>query len=196
MKTKLTRDQIKALIRSGATWFVLLIVWRLVTMFIWSLFFGSTVQDEADYGVGTKASATVTIFTSFVSMIILAVANAVMFARNNGDERRALVDASREDGFSMLEYFKKFIPVNIVHMGLYVLTQLIFCGFFAAFGFRYVASTGGTVLERFHVADAGFYLLTNNALLGLLLNIIVMAGLLLGTRLFVLWRWQKEKVER
>ena len=196
MKTKLTRDQIKALIRSGATWFVLLIVWRLVTMFVWSLFFGSTVQDEADYGVGTTASATVTVFTSFVSMIVLAVVNAFIFARNNGDERRALVEASREDGFSMMQYFKKFIPSYIVYVGFYVLTQLIFCGFFAAFGFRYVASTGGTVLERYHIADAGFYLLTSNALLGLLLNIILMTALLVGARLFVLWRWQKEKVER
>ncbi len=196
MKTKLTRDQIKALIRTGATWFVLLIVWRLVTMFVWSLFFGSTVQDEADFDVGTKASATVTIFTSFVSMIILAVVNAVMFARNNGDERRALVEASRADGFSIIRYFDRFIPSYIVYIGLYVLTQLIFCGFFAAFGFRYVASTGGTVLERYHIADAGFYLLTNSALLGLLLNIIVMTALLVGARLFVLWRWQRERVER
>ena len=165
-------------------------------MFVWSLFFGSTVQEEADFDVGTKASATVTIFTSFVSMIILAVVNAVMFARNNGDERRALVEASRADGFSIIRYFDRFIPSYIVYIGLYVLTQLIFCGFFAAFGFRYVASTGGTVLERYHIADAGFYLLTNSALLGLLLNIIVMTALLVGARLFVLWRWQKEKVER
>ena len=64
MKTKLTRDQIKALIRTGATWLVLLIVWRVVTMLVWSIFFGSTVQDEADHDVGTKTSAAVTIFTS------------------------------------------------------------------------------------------------------------------------------------
>lgn len=196
MKTKLTRDQIKALIRTGATWLVLLIVWRVVTMLVWSIFFGSTVQDEADHDVGTKTSAAVTIFTSFVSMIVLAVTNAVIFARNNGDERRAFVEASREDGFSVIRYFERYIPSYIVYIGFYVLTQLIFCGFFAAFGFRYVASTGGTVLERFHIADAGFYLLTNSALLGLLLNIIVMTALLVGARLFVLWRWQRERVER
>ncbi|MBQ9080708.1 MAG: hypothetical protein IJY27_06520 [Clostridia bacterium] len=196
MKTKLTHDEIRGLIKAGAIWFGFLIVWRIVTMLLWSMFFGSTVQDEADYDVGTKASATVTILSSLVSMVVLAVTNAVIFARNNGDERRALVEASREDGFSLMNYFKKFIPVHIVYVGLYVLTQLIFCGFFAAFGFRYVASTGGTVLERFHIADAGFYLLTNNALLGLLLNIIVMTLLLCGTRLFVMWRWQRDRVER
>lgn len=196
MKTKLTRDEIKALIRTGAKWFVLLIVWRIVTMIVWSIFFGSTVQDEADHGVGTRASATVTVIASFAAMITLAVINGYMFARNHGDERRAFIYASRNDGFSMKEYFAKFIPEHAVYIGFYALTQLIFCGFFAAFGFRYVASEGGTVLERFHIADAGFYLLTGNALLGLLINIIVMTALLCGARLLVLWRWQREKVDR
>ena len=196
MKTKLTRDEIKALIRTGATWFVLLIVWRVVTMIVWSIFFGSTVQDEADHGVGTRVSAMFTTITSFAAMIALAVIKGYMFARNHGDERRAFIDASRNDGFSMKEYFKKFIPEHAVYIGLYVLTQLVFCGFFAAFGFKYVASQGGTVLERFHIADAGFYLLTNSALLGLLLNIICMTAILCAARLLVLWKWQKEKLER
>ena len=196
MKTKLTRDEIKALIKSGAIWLVVLFGWRLLTMILWSMFFASTIDNELSYDVGTSESRFVTVLSSFVSMVLLALVNNVTFARNNGDERRALVEASREEGFSLVEYFKKFIPQHIVYVGFYILTQLIFCGFFAAFGFRYNAATGGTIIERFHVADSGFYLLTGNALLGLLLNIIVMTALLCGARLFVLWRWQKEKLER
>ena len=196
MKTKLTRDEIKALIKSGAIWVGVMIGWRLLTMILWSMFFGSTIDDELSYDVGTSESRFVTVLSSFISMVLLAIVSNVTFARNNGDARRALVEASREEGFSLMKYFKKFIPLHIVYVGIYVLTQLIFCGFFAAFGFRYNAATGGTLIERFHVADSGFYLLTNSALLGLLLNIIVMTALLCGGRLLVLWVWQKEKLER
>ncbi len=196
MKTKLTHDEIKVLIKSGAIWFGIMIGWRLLTMILWSMFFGSTIDDELNYDVGTSESKFVTVLSSFVSMILLAVVSNVMFARNNGDERRALVNASRQGGFSLIEYFKKFVPLHIVYIGLYTLSQLIFCGFFAAFGFKYNAATGGTIIERFHVADSGFYLLTGSALLGLLLNIICMTALLCGARLFVLWLWQREKLER
>ncbi len=196
MSIKLTRDEIKALIKSGAIWLGVMIGWRILTMILWSMFFGSTIDDELNYDVGTSESRFVTVLSSFVSMILLAVVTNVIFARNNGDARRCLVEASREQGFTLIGHFKKYIPQHILYLTIYLATQLIFCGFFAAFGFRYNAATGGTVIEHFHVADSGFYLLTNNAILGLLLNTIVMTALLCGGRLLVLWRWKNEKIDR
>lgn len=196
MKTKLTRAEIKGLIRAGAIWLITLIAWRILTMIFWGMFFGSTIDAELSLYETSTVPRTVTILSSLVAMLILAAVSGFNFARNNGDQRRALIEASREEGFSLLVHMKKFIPLYAVSMGLYVLTQLPFCGFFAAFGFKYNVATGSTAFEKLHVADAGFYLLTGSALLGLLLNIIIMTALLVGARMLVLYTWQKETLER
>ncbi len=172
---KLSRNDIRDLIGTGAKWLLCITAFRLLTLIFYTMIFSSEMNIIIDYDKNTALARAIVVGTSFVSWIIFLLVYTVFYVRSHGDERRRVLSASREPGFSALRFCLGYLPTMIVRTALLAVTQLIFCGFFAIYGFKYTVSTGSTIFERFHIADAGWYLVTGNAFLGLLLNIVFAA---------------------
>lgn len=191
---KPTRDQVRSLIVSGARWLGAIVAWRVVTMIIYIILFSSGINVMVDYDHDTATARAIVVSVSFVSFILLLLFCFLAYVRGNDTERRRVLGLAREPDFSALHFtFFEYWPLIAVKVALLALTQLVFCGFFAAFGWRYTIETGSTVIERLHIADAGWYLLTGNAALGLLLNIVFSAILLYAAQLLAVKRFASDK---
>lgn len=182
------RNAIRIMIKNGFLWFGYIWIYRIVTLILYTIFFGSTVE-AAVYEKNFAEARDVTVLASLVSVLLFGVFYTVIYSRSNGKERRELFTASREEGFGYLGYFKKYIPEMALYTAVHFMTQLIFCGFYTAFGFRFDETQ--TLIERLHVADSGFYLMTG--ILGLLLNTLYMALTVCLMRLAVLVIWKNDK---
>lgn len=190
---KPTRDQVRSLIVSGVRWLGAIVAWRAVTMIIYIILFSSGINVMVDYDHDTATARAIVVSVSFVSFILLLLFCFLAYVRGNDTERRRVLGLSREPGFSALRFTLGYWPLIAVKVVLLALTQLVFCGFFAAFGWRYTIETGSTVIERLHIADAGWYLLTGNAASGLLLNIVFSAILLYAAQLLAVKRFASDK---
>lgn len=166
---------------------------KVITLIFYSVFFTSAVAKSTDYE--TNDAFIITVVSSFVSIILFAVVTAVVTYNNSNSGRREAVLASREPDFGFIRYFKHTYLVKVaISTGVYFATQLVFCGFYSAFGYRYTTQTGGTFLERIHVADAGFVLLTRNGIVGVILNTLSFFILICLARAVVLHLWINDKV--
>lgn len=180
---KLSRDYIRSLIAAGVRWLGAIVAWRFVTFIIYTILLSSEINIIVDYDRNTALARTIVVAVSFVSFVLFLLFCHLLYVRSNDAERRRVRGEAKQPGFSALRFTLAYWPLIAVKVALLALTQLVFCGFFAAFGWRYTVETGSTIIERLHIADAGWYLLTGNAALGLLLNIIFASILLYATQL-------------
>jgi hypothetical protein len=157
-------------------------------MILYGIFLSGDIETSVYYEDGFAVNST--IIFSIIVLVLFNLFYALLYSRSMDDERRAVVTASRETGFSLMKFFRKYIKEIGIYSGIYAVTQLGFCGFYAFFGFDFEYTT---FYEQLHVADAGFYLLTKNALLGLILSSLLMGILLGACRLLVLTLWRLDK---
>lgn len=191
---KPTRDSVRGLIAAGARWLCGIVVWRVATMMIYIILFSSGINVMVDYDRDTATARVIVVLMSFVSFILFLIFYHLLYVRGNGAERRRVLGLEREPDFSALRFtLFEYWPLMAVKVALLVLTQSVFCGFFAAFGWRYTIESGSTMIERLHIADAGWYLVTGNAALGLLLNAIFSAILLCAAQLLIVKRFAENK---
>lgn len=187
---KMTREQVRSLIKTGALWLVGICAFRLVTLIFYSIVFASGVNVAVDYDKDVALARRVVVGTSFAAWGIFMAVWLGIRVRNNGEERRRVIAAAGQPGFSVARFCLGYWPGMAVRVALLALTQLVFCGFFAAFGYKFSVESGSTLIERFHIADAGWYLLTGVPILGLLLNILFSALSLYAMHMasVALWR--------
>ena len=82
-------------------------------------------------------------------------------------EKSLLKKQGREETVSILSHWKEYYLKNTVcAVAMFATLQIPFVIFFANFGFSFTQSI---ILDRFYFLDAGFYAMTNSALLGWLL---------------------------
>lgn len=178
----------KETFRKYVNWFLIIWAYRVAGMILYGIFLSGDIDTSIYYEDGFAASSTITF--SIIVMFLFNIFYALLYSRSMGGERRAVLDASRDPGFRMMKYSEKYIKEIGIYAGIYAATQLGFCGFYAFFGFSFEYTT---FYEQLHVTDVGFYLLTRNALLGLLLSSAIMGGLLGACRLLVLTLWRRDK---
>ena len=83
--------------------------------------------------------------------------------------QREMKNAAKEEGFNPNRYFyHAFFKDWIWRTILYAVFQIPFLIFYAAFGLA--LGQGMIGLERFYIADAGFYAVFGSAILGILLT--------------------------
>lgn len=189
---KLTHNDIRGLIASGAKWLAAIYVFRLTTLILYSMLMTVEMKIIVDDNKDLALARTIIIAVSFVSQVIFAVAYLILYLRNNGAERRRVIAACADSEFSPVRFCLNYWPVIAVQAGLTVFTQLLFCGFYAAFGFKYTAETGATIIEKLHIADAGWYLLTGMPILGLLLSAVTAVVMLYLVHLAAVAIWRRD----
>ena len=92
--------------------------------------------------------------------------------------RRNLRNRLKEDGFSSLDYYKsESMRLHIWKLALVVVFQLPFALFFNSFGYVFDNITS---FEQFYALDAGAYVATGSAILGILINAVLFGIALLG----------------
>ena len=103
------------------------------------------------------------------------------------DVRRNVKTAANEEGFSPAHYFcKTFVKDCGWKTAAYMIFQLPFTIFFASFGLALDETM--IIVEKFYIADAGFYAATGSAILGLLLSAILFFAIMVGVS-YISYRW-------
>ncbi len=183
--------KLEALIRAGIIWVLCDIAYRIVTFIIYVMLFSAEINTVIEYYENLVFPRNVTIITSLISMPLFAVFYTYMRGRTEGDRRRMLVGDVKDGNYTLLSHFKKnYLAEILVFVGIHVVFQLVFCAFYAFFGFKFDDTQ--TIIEKIHVADSAFYLMTKIPILGLLLNAIYTFICLAVSRLVGLVHWRRD----
>lgn len=177
----------RELFRKCVRWFFCVWVYRIIVYILFEIFFAVPIIVSVEEHDGMEFG--VTVWTSIISMFLYSFACILIYRNNNGEEKRAVITASREPGFRLIRYFKKHIKELLLYTGIYAATQLGFCGFYSAFGYVYINQT---FIEKIHITDVGFYLLTGSGIMGLFLTTLSMGILIFTARYIALFSWQRE----
>ncbi len=155
--------------RAGVKWLGALLLFHLGAFLAYSLLMVSIVKSmydrDNDHG---RAFATILVFQCVFWLLVafLWVARGEMSYSEN---RRLLLNASREEGFSPLAYFFRQYGVRwLWRTAFYAAFQLPFTFFFNAYGL--IPNDSITFIEKWYIADAGFYGITGSAIAGFLLS--------------------------
>lgn len=113
--------------------------------------------------------------------------------RKDGEENRRLLTASREEGFSLREYYRETMKrFAWILPAVYAVFQLPFLVYFLIFGYQYEA---GTLFGHFYLPQLAFCQLLGGGI-GRILNTLVMAAVYAVVISVVQRRWYSERIRR
>ncbi len=164
--------------RKLVKWALILLLTRLAAM----IFFAVVLARIAT-PLAAERPFRVAVLCAAFSLLLQAVF-AFYFTRtrlNTSYEVRQKIALYRGKERPFLLYLKDSVGELCWMVGIFSVSQLPFTLFYALFGFSFTATTE---LEKLYIMDAGFYLLTGNAVLGFLLNLLSFALLVLLVHLF------------
>ena len=155
--------------RNGVKWLLILLIFHFVSFVIYSFLFAPPVKQM--YGMDEQralAYATVLLFECLF-WLIMAFAWVTRWHMSYSDVRREILTAAKEDGFSPLSYFcRVYVKEWGWRTAFYAVLQLPLTVLFGSFGLALDDSI--TFIEKFYIADAGFYGVTGSWFFGLLLS--------------------------
>ena len=162
-------------------WLGVLLASHFVANLLFSLiFFRIIVQMWEDYP--DTGNRTLFFFGAAIYLII-AIFNARVES-SSYEYQDGLHEAMEQPEFSLITYYKRNLLKNKLEpIVLSALLQLPLVISYALIGLKLDELTK---LERFYIMDAGTYAVTHNPILGLLLNILVFAALLILTSFIAL----------
>ena len=162
-------------------WLGVLLASHFVVNLLFSLiFFRIIVQMWEDY---PDAGNRTLFFFGAAIYLIIAIFNARVES-SSYEYQDGLHEAMKQPGFSLIGYYKRNLLKNKLEpIVLSALLQLPLVISYALIGLKLDELTK---LERFYIMDAGAYAVTHNPILGLLLNILVFAALLILTSFIAL----------
>ena len=163
-------------------WLGILVLAHLVCMLLYNMILSNTTYDLAyDFPDDLSTPNMLTwIFGAAFAVVLTLVLQR--FDPLSSVCRTEIQKSMREGSFSVLSYWRtRYGGEFAAAMGLFVLMQLPFVSFFSSYGFSFMETTP---LEYFFVMDAGAYLVTGSAVMGLLLNTLWLGLWLLVVRLF------------
>ncbi len=179
------------LIHMGIMWLLCDTAYRFITFLLFVIFFSAEI-DAALYYEDLVFPRTVTVAVSLISVPLFAAMHTYIRGRSEGERRRALIKDVKEGSYRLIPHFKKnYLSEILLYVAVHAALQLLFCVFYAFFGFRFDDSQ--TFIEKLHIADSGFYLLTRIPILGLLLNSAYMFISLAAARLTLLTVWRRDE---
>lgn len=164
--------------RKAIKWLGLLFVAHIVALLFFSLTMSVSVATmSVDYP--SRANSTVLTFNVvfdlvFAFMYFKIKTSYVAFQKDFKDTVNA-------DGYSFSKYFREeILKEQLVMSTVLALFQLPFVIFYAIFGMSLLYPI---LLEQLYIMDAGAYLVSGSALLGLLLNTLIFTVVFLLVRL-------------
>ena len=178
------------LFKKSIKWLGLLIVVHVVSMLIFGLAFSTMVAQMAEYEP-IRAKLFVLIYNVIFDALFLAF--WLNWETSYIDYRKSLREFIRKEKFSIVNYFKKTIlKETLIKMCIFLAFQIPFAIFFAVLG---MALQYPTMFDQFYIADAGFYLLTNSAILGIVLNTVLFSVIFTAITVVFTFKAKKEVEE-
>lgn len=155
--------------RNGIKWLFALLIFHFVSFVIYSLLFAPPIKQM--YGMDEERMRAYFAVLLFQCLFwaIMAFFWVTRWQMSYSDVRRDILAAAKEEGFSPLRYFcKVYMRDWAWRTAFYLVLQLPLTIFFANFGLALDDSI--TAIEKFYIADAGFYGVTGSWVVGLLLS--------------------------
>lgn len=154
--------------RNGVKWLGLLLIFHVAALILFSIFLAPDLKVRYDYEEYTAAYTTVLVF-DLVCWLVVAFIWVLRGQMSHDEVRRKIVEARKEEGFSPLSYFARTFLVDWTwRSAFFFVLQIPFTVFFANYGLA--LNDTMFILEKFYIAEAGFYATTGSAILGLLLS--------------------------
>ena len=127
-----------------------------------------------------------------IAQIVVLIIFSVLTYSKNEDEHRALLHASREDGFSAHQYYLQSWTRSIWLVPLaYLIMQLPFALYYAVLGYYYQAET---LFAKFFIPQLCLCEVTGSGFLGVLLNTLLLS-LIYGVVVYVVQqRWLRDRI--
>ncbi len=130
----------------------------------------------------------------FIFCIAVDLFLAIMFAKietSFADYQKELKAAIKSPEFSIFRFYKeKHLIDHLTKIGIFAIFQIPFTISFALQG---LVLTEPTMLESFYIMDAGAYAITNSALLGFILNPLILGAIFAGIYLIALLLIKRDK---
>ena len=153
------------LFRKNVKWAGLSVLIHLGAMLLFGMVFSPTLEKLEEDGAIASAHQS----ALWCSVLLFSIFSLFFFKISStfADYKRELKEAMKEDGFSLIGYYKKhFFREDAWKMAIFAAFQIPFMIFFAVAGVSYLYSTS---IDMFYVLEAGFYGVCGNPFLGLLL---------------------------
>ena len=160
-----------AAFRKGINWLLFVAVFHLAGNILYGAFVNNSVKIMFDKDENYARAYGVVLGFQLIFWLIVALIYIWRGVMSFSDVQREMKNASKEEGFSPNRYFRDtFLHDWIWRTVLYAVFGLPFLIFYASFGLALGNAMIG--LERFYIADAGFYGVTGSAILGFLLTTV------------------------
>ena len=182
----MTNEMFRRLVK----WFGLVLLGHFVIMLIYNLFLASYVAQVSAQNYN-EAKMTMLFFSMIIPPIVLFIKEKI--SSSMIEYRRLLKLGMKEEGFSILEYFKKnFLKETLLEIGVYAVVQLPFViiALFRGAG----AAILIVLLQPFYMLEYGFYINTmfwiGNVpmlVLGWLVATLYFAAVYIGIKLLCMW---------
>ena len=177
----------RQLFRKAIQWFGLLALVHAAAMLVYIVFFANSVAAMLADNYG-RAVMTVLNFNAVFDILVLCYRAKV--DTSYVDYRKSMRDDLKAGTFNIKKYF--VIREHLINIGVFAAFQIPFMIFFAVVkDFLYYP----LLFSRFYMMDAGFYLATNSALLGLLLNTLLFGAIYTLVKLLFILRTKKQMAE-
>ena len=159
----------------------ILMLLHLIAMLFFGLFFSNSISHLSE---DDPARANSTIFVFNIVFISVFVAVLAKLETSFADFRRELKDELKSPGFSLIKYWKKHhFRDTIMILILFAVFQIPFVIFYSIWG---MALQYPTLFEQLYIVDAGSYLLTNSAVFGILINMVIFGALYFSVKFIFL----------
>jgi hypothetical protein len=152
------------IIRSIVKWFFGLCLLHILALILYSLMFAPMVRQSVEYKDGMEKS--ITVLFSFLFLAVLSFWETLEYQGDSTEKHRQNLAMQASD-YRFFRYLGGECVRFAWRLPMYLLFQLPMLMFYSMWGYYYVNQHA---IEKFYAAEAGFYVLTGNGILGWLLS--------------------------
>ena len=152
------------IIRGIVKWFFGLCLLHVLALILYSFLFAPMVRQSVQYKDGMEKS--ITVLFSFLFLAVLSFWETLEYKGDSTEKHRQNL-AMKEAGYRFLPYFGRECARFAWRLPMYLLFQVPMLMFYSMWGYYYLNQHA---IEKFYAAEAGFYVLAGNGVLGWLLS--------------------------
>ena len=156
-------------------WLGIVILAHLAAMIIFAIVLAGSAEGLAKDSPADAYGAVLVFDIIFYSAFVFLVNR---LETSYADYHRNLKNAIKEEGFSIIGYYKQnFLKEKLIKVAVLGVFHIPFAVFYQMFGFSLTATTG---FEQFYILDAGFYGVAGSSVLGFLIGTLIAGVIYLG----------------
>ena len=146
-------------------WLGLLLLAHIAATLVFVMLFSRSIPDMSGDDP-TRAHMTILVYDAVFSALFLTYKSKV--DTSYIDYRKSIKDDLRANSFSVIKYLEP--KEHLIKIAIFMAFQIPFVIFYSIWG---MSLQHPIIFEQFYIMDAGSYLVTDSAILGILLNTIM-----------------------